>query len=172
MKKPLPPDDNRIEIILADDTPETQQTAIETARILSAGKLIPEIRKQIEESRFRLEAVVNAISMCEIFVSVGKKIKGEDYFHPYSLYESSMSRQFINGLVSPTEMPSFLPIINQVEIHNKEMLISKSDESLRILIICHEEIKQLLTPYITICQEELAKHEERLETLMRLVTQK
>ena len=192
MKKPPPPDDSRIEIIIADSESETQQTAIETARILSAGKLIPQIERNIRECRERISAVASILRQCSYFMG---NLESYFFYHSVHLWPANpnMEEEYIrrtllnspykNGLLDispPQQVLRCAEIINQLTKYfriaefncnprGSDEKRTTYNEAKRISIQCHEEIIEIFSEYLLELQVTLETHEAELAELKALV---
>ena len=183
--KPTPPDQERIELIINGDDPESHRAAQETARILSAPQVARAIQKRIDDHRKQIGAALPLFLKCRSFVEntknitnympVSMMVSGGDIvgvvptehtltcvdivFHIWNVWDST--RELLRGETTSWGFKFERPM-DRNELH-------KLGVAVRTIAECHDQIAKLLTDHISRLQEEIKQDEVQFKKLMAFV---
>lgn len=182
MKKPTPPDQERIELIINGDDPESHRAAQETARILAAPQIARTIQKRIEDCRKRIGSIVELIAQCNTFVKAAKSVTDPHHFmikyHSLQVHSSQ-----IEHCVPAVHQLMYVDLVSEIRaawLNNAALdpycykpdlksIQTCANLQLRTMVESHTQIAKLLTAHLPQLQEELKKYEGQWDDLFTLV---
>lgn len=182
MSKPTPPDQERIELVINGDDPESHRQAQETARILSAPQIARTVQKQIEECRQRIQAVSKLIiksqsfnyRACKEYTRCPKvsarypdpHVTSDEIF---AIAPNDKFSQFIELTTKINQCHSALEKSTHYSEYYYTYVSENDGFTLETLVQYHTQLAVLLTAYLPELGKELEEHKANLAELLAIV---
>lgn len=151
MKKPIPPDQERVELIISGDDPESHRVAQETARILAAPQMAKALQRRIDECREEIASV-----FCLLSITNGMRYQLSAYF---------------------SNFPK--PIHPNIQVEFRDLILSLDQPGDYCGYGCYsltyegqksrDTLKKLLSRRLEELQDEIKKYKEQIDNLFALV---